>query len=253
MADNKNPQPRVGILKRFANIIQNNSDNLYRSTYYTDPSEKQQLQAIKKDINNTIKDIMDTTTDTVGEPNISKLYERMMLNAQNDGSTITEFDRIFGDTEFVNNLTSSYLDNRWVKAVDMEIDEILKYMPKLQEALDTITDNVLSADSFSKDYLNIMNTISDGGISDEQFDRNIEDLKELYKLPKLIKDIYKQASKYGECFVYCVPYEKAIQKLLLPHAATSSAFSSPLENATATTPAKLQTTSASFSIFRAAW
>ena len=214
MADNKNPQPRVGILKRFANIIQNNSDNLYRSTYYTDPSEKQQLQAIKKDINSTIKDIMDTTTDTVGEPNISKLYERMMLNAQNDGSTITEFDRIFGDTEFVNNLTSSYLDNRWVKAVDMEIDEILKYMPKLQEALDTITDNVLSADSFSKDYLNIMNTISDGGISDEQFDRNIEDLKELYKLPKLIKDIYKQASKYGECFVYCVPYEKAIQKLV---------------------------------------
>ena len=215
MADKNNqPQPRTGLLRRFANIIQSNSDDLYKNAYYTDPGNKQQLQAIKTDINNTIKDIMDSTTDTVGEPNISKLYERMMLNIQNDKSTITEFDRIFGDTEFVNNLTASYLDNRWVRALDLEIDEVLKYMPKLQEALDTITDNVLSADSFSKDYLNLINTLADANTSEEQFDRNIDDLKELYELPKLVKDIYKQASKYGECFVYCVPYEKAIQRLV---------------------------------------
>lgn len=212
--DNQQQQPRIGLLRKFANIIQNNSDDLYKSAYYSDPSNKQQLQNIKNDINNSIKDIMDSTTDNIGEPNISKLYERLLLNAQNDRDTISEFDKIFGNTEFVNNLTASYLDNRWVRAVDLEIDEILKYMPKLQEALDTITDNVLSADSFSKDYLNLINTLSDNSTSDEQFDRNITDLKEGYDLLKLIKDIYKNASKYGECFVYCVPYEKAIQKLV---------------------------------------
>ena len=207
-------QPRGNVLRRLAGLIQGNSDDLYRSTYYSDPSNRQQLRAIKTDITNTIKDIMDSTTDKIGEPNISKLYERLYFNAQNDRTTLTEFDKIFGDNEFVNNLTASYLDNRWVKAVDTEIDEVLKYMTKLQEALDTITDNVLSADSFSKDYLNLANDLSDSSITGEQFDRNIKELKTKYGLLKLIKRIYKETSKYGECFVYRVPYEKAIQKLL---------------------------------------
>lgn len=207
-------QPRGNVLRRLAGLIQGNSDDLYRSTYYSDPSNRQQLRAIKTDITNTIKDIMDSTTDKIGEPNISKLYERLYFNAQNDRTTLTEFDKIFGDNEFVNNLTASYLDNRWVKAVDTEIDEVLKYMTKLQEALDTITDNVLSADSFSKDYLNLTNDLSDNSITGEQFDRNIKELKTKYGLLKLIKRIYKETSKYGECFVYRVPYEKAIQKLL---------------------------------------
>ena len=214
MAKEQQQQPRIGALRKLANLIQGNSDDLYRTTYYADPSNKQQLRAIKTDITSTIKDIMDSTTDNIGEPNISKLYERLYLNAQNDKSAVTEFDKIFGDNEFVNNLTASYLDNRWVKAVDTEIDEVLKYMTKLQEALDTITDNVLSADSFSKDYLNLTNDLADSTITGEQFDRNIKELKFKYDLLKLIKKIYKATSKYGECFVYRVPYEKAIQKLL---------------------------------------
>ena len=211
---NEQQQPRIGSLRKLAALIQGNSDDLYRSTYYADPDNKQQLRAIKTDITNTIKDIIDTTTDNIGEPNISKLYERLYLNSQNDKSTISEFDKIFGDNEFVNNLTASYLDNRWIKAVDTEIDEVLKYMTKLQEALDTITDNVLSADSFSKDYLNLTNDLANSTITGEQFDRNIKELKKKYDLLKLIKKIYKNTSKYGECFVYRVPYEKAIQKLL---------------------------------------
>jgi len=214
MPNQNEQQPRIGLLRRLANIIQGNSDDLYKNAYYSDPGNKQQLKAIKTDITNTIKDIMDTTVDNVGEPNISKLYERLYFNAQNDKETIGDFDRIFSDNEFINNLTASYLDNRWVKAVDIEVNEILKYMPKLQEALDTITDNVLSADSFSKDYLNLVNTLSDATTTEEQFDRNISDMKDSYDMLKLIKQVYKETSKYGECFVYCVPYEKAIQKLL---------------------------------------
>jgi len=212
MADDK--QIRLGPIKRLANLIQGNNDALYKTTYYSDPTNRQQLQALKTDITNTIKDIMTNSTDNTGQPNISKLYERLLLGFQNDKSTVDDFERIFSDNDFVNNLTASYLDNRWVRAVDMEIDEILKYMPKLQEALDTITDNVLSADSFSKDFLNIKNTLSNGDTTTEQFDKNVEDLKKDYKLLKLIKEIYEDTSKYGECFIYCVPYDKAIQKLL---------------------------------------
>lgn len=213
MANDLQKAPRMGTLKKFANLVQRGTDNFYASTYYSDPTSKTQLQNIKSDITSSIKDIMDTNSDNVGEPNISKLYERLLM-AQKDDGTIKEFERIFGDNEFINNLASSYLDNRWVKAVDEEIDEVMKYMPKLQEALDTIKDNVLSADSFSKDYLNLDTKLVSTRESEEQFSRNIDDMKTRYNLLKLTGEIYEKASKYGEVFVYCVPYTKAISALL---------------------------------------
>lgn len=211
--DEKKQQSRISTIKKIANAIQGNVSDLYKSTYYSDIDNVNQLQNIKNSIDASIKNIMDTNSDTVGEPNISKLYERMLMNAQNDPSTINEFERIFGDNEFVNNLANSYMDNRWVKAVDMEIDEILRYMPKLNEALLTMRDNVLSADSFSKDYLNIEND-SPSPETAEQFSHNIVDFKTKYDLLKLTTDIYDNTSKYGEVFIYCVPYQKAIQRLM---------------------------------------
>ena len=214
--NNKNDQqkPRMGVLRKLADLVQGNMDDMYRTTYYADPNNRDQLQAIKTDITTSIKDIMDTNSDNIGEPNISRLYERLLLNTQSNPDTVKEFERIFGDNEFINNLTSSYLDNRWVKAVDEEINEVLKYMPKLQEALDTIKDNVLSSDSFSKDYLNLESKLSPTKESEEQFGRNITDMKERYNMLKLTSEIYEKTSKYGETFVYCVPYDKAIRRLV---------------------------------------
>ena len=214
MAENNNSTPpKIGTFRKLANTIQSGINDLYKNIYYSDPSNKQQLQNIKTDMTDTIKNIMNTAASNFGEPNISKLYERLLLT-QNDKSIITDFERIFGNNEFVSNLTSSYLDNRWVRTVDMELDEVCKYMPKLQEALNTITDNILSADSFHKDYLNIVNDLSNSNTTDEQFAHNIDELKTIYDLSKLIKEIYNKESKYGETFIYIVPYDKAIQRLM---------------------------------------
>ena len=214
MPSNEPKKPNESLLRRFASLVQGNMDDMYRSTYYADPNNKDQLQAIKTDITSSIKDIMNSNTDNIGEPNISRLYERLLLNNQNDPNTVAEFERIFGDNEFINSLTSSYLDNRWVKAIDTEIDEVMKYMPKLQEALSTIKDNVLSSDSFSKDFLNLESKLAPTKESEEQFARNINDMKDRYDMLKLTSKIYDQTSKYGETFVYCVPYTKAISALM---------------------------------------
>lgn len=213
MAERDENIPGLSGIRKLAASVQTNLDNLYQSVHYADPSNTRQLNNIKADVNNTIKDIMATTSDAIGQPNISKVFDRLRL-AQNDRGTVTEFERIFGDSEFVSNLTSTYMDNRWIRAIDIEVDEILKYMPKLQEALDTVADNVLSADSFNKDYLNLSNSLPDSNIADEQFSRNIADLKEQYDLLRLIKTIFKQTSKYGEAYVYRVPYDRAIQRLM---------------------------------------
>lgn len=211
--DKDNSNIRFGTLKKIANLIQSGNDDIYKSTYYSDPDNKKQLDNLKSSIDSSIKDILDINTGSIGEPNMSRLYERMYFNSQNDSDTVKEFEKIFGDNEFINNLSNAYTDNRWVKAIDEELDETLKYMPKLEESLQTLRDNVLSADSFSKDFLSLQAQIETNNNQD-QFNNNIDELKSKYDLLKLTNEIYYDISKYGEVFVYCVPYEKAIQTLM---------------------------------------
>ena len=210
--DNKS-NIRFNALKKIAGLIQSNSDEIYKSTYYTDPENKRQLNDLKSSIDSSIKDILNNNVNMTGEPKMSRLYERLFFNSQNDQDTVAEFEKIFGDNDFINNLSSSYMDNRWIKAIDDEMDQTLRYMPKLEEALQTLRDNVLSADSFNKDFLTLKPQI-EGEKSQDQFDHNIQDLKKNYDLLKLINEVYYDTSKYGETFIYCVPYEKAIQNLM---------------------------------------
>ena len=205
---------RRSLMDRLRTRTTDNINSLYKSTYYSDNENKTQLQLIKKDISNSIRDIMDNNNNNVGAPNISKLYERLFLKTQNDPNTVKDFEAIFGNNEFVQDIANSYLDNRWVRAIDQEIDEVLRYMPKLEEALQTIRDNVLSSDSFSKDYLTLESYFGVSNKDKEQFSRNIDILKNKYELLKNLKDWYYEISKYGEVFVYCVPYQKALQRLM---------------------------------------
>ena len=218
MPDNENSNSpatsRSGLLKRLAGRVNDGLGQLYKSTYYSDSSNRDALQALKSDISTSIKSIMDNNKDNTGIPNMSRVYERLLLNKQNDEKSVKEFEAIFGDNEFVSNLANSYLDNRWVKAMDKEIDEVLRYMPKLQEAINVMRDNVLSSDSFSKDFLNLESMINVSTSDKEQFSRNVDRMKDRYNLLFETKEWYDQISKYGEVFVYCVPYDKAIQKLL---------------------------------------
>ena len=210
--DNKRSAMSFNTLKKIAERIQGNSDSIYRSTYYSDPKDKQVLNTLKTSIDTSIKSIMDNNSDSLGEPNISRMYERLLMNTQNDSGTVEEFRKLFEDNEFMTSLATSYMDNRWIKAFDDEIDEILRYFPKLEEALLTIRDNVLSADSFSKDFLHMKDELQTEDSS--VFTSNVEDMKKNYNLIKLTNETYYNTAKYGEEFIYVVPYETAINKLL---------------------------------------
>ena len=213
MANNTKSGPNMGVLKRLASRVQSNSDAIYKSTYYSDPTDKHTLDALRTDIDASIKNIMSNNVNTVGEPNISKMYERILMNnGIKDSETMGEFKKLFEDNDFLTSLSTAYMDNRWIKALDDEIDEILRYFPKLEEALQTIRDNVLSADSFSKDFLNIKDTLQ--GEDSAVFSNNIDGMKSMYNLIKLTNETYYNTSKYGEEFIYCVPYETAIKQLL---------------------------------------
>ncbi len=200
------------LITKLANNIQTGIDNLYNSTYYSQPTNQRDLIVAKNNIDLSIDKIISNNMNMIGSPNISQLYSRMQLkNMQKDAKTIKQLEDVFSDQSLMDTVLTQYSQNKYLKDFDNDIDTICKYMPQLTEALEIKKDNVLSADHFSKDFLTIVpDTISENS----DFDQNIKDIKKRYKLLELCEDSYTNTGKYGEQFIYVVPYSKAITRLM---------------------------------------
>lgn len=198
-------------VKKLFGFVQSGLNKLYQNTFYTTPENRNSREAIGRDINNALDHIISNNLDISGEPNISRLYSRIM-NAQNDKDTVKAFEKLFDDKQLMSSLMASYSDNRYLYDFDGEIDIILKYMPKLHEALKTKRDNVLTTDHFSKDYITAINT-SDI-TNDDIFSKRMDEIKKQYRLLDKFEEWYDMTSKYGDQFIYIVPYSKAFKNLL---------------------------------------
>lgn len=198
-------------VKKLAGLVQNNMNQLFKNTFYSLPDSKRDLELISNNIHKSLDNIIANNVSNTGISNISSLYNRIN-SAQKDPEVVDKISSIFEDNKIMDNLMSSYIENKYLKDIDNEIEVVCKYMPKLEEALDTRRDNVLSSDHFTKDFLNIENSfnIKDEGL----FNKRIAEIKEKYHLLEVTDDIYYRTDKYGEVYLYTVPYNKAISKLL---------------------------------------
>lgn len=190
-------------------------DNLYRSTYYTSNDNKKALDTLRKNIDTSITDLIDNSYSSNGA-NMSKVYSRVvssMKNVQNDKQTTENIEKIFSDQGAMDNILSTYMDNKYIRDLDLEIDTICKYMPKLEEALEVKKEGVLSADDFTKEFVTIK-SISNTNMDSSSMSANIDEIKKTYKLNDIIETTYDNTSKYGEQFLYVVPYNKAFSLLL---------------------------------------
>lgn len=197
-----------GTLNNIALSIKNNIDKLYTNTYFTQPTNSRDLANLKKDISNSINSITTNNLDNVGT-SLSKMYSK--LGSMNGDSDLRKsMENIFGDQANLDGIMQAYQENKWLKDLDNEIDSICKYMPKLLEALDTRKDNVLSADHFSKDFISVPNSST---INNSTFSERVEAIKTKYDLLTEVDTWYDNAAKYGEQFLYIVPYKQALKRL----------------------------------------
>lgn len=211
--DNKSIAKASRNIQDIANGISGNMDALYRSTYMTSPQQGKDLQDLNDRINDNIDKIVTRNIDTVGMPSVSKLYTRAAGATGSNSSKVTaELEKMFDNGMVTDDLYEMFMSNRYLKELDNEIDTVCRYMPELEEALAVQKDCVLSADHFSKDFLTFQYPGS--GVDEKQFSERVKDLKRKYELAKLTEEIYDDTSKYGEKFIYRVPYATAIGKLL---------------------------------------
>ena len=192
-------------------------DSLYSSIYLTRSDDKNNLNQVVNDINGNINDIL-SQINGKNVSDISDLYVRLV---NKDYIKSTSISSEIGET------IESFFDNRGlimdslnlqnirksIQAENYQYDLICKYMTKLEDALEIKKDNVLSSDNFTKDFVNIVSNKSDEE-SISIFNDNALILKEKYNIQNLFEDIYYKTSKYGEFFLYEVPYTKAFERLL---------------------------------------
>jgi len=202
-------------IQNIASGIQSNMDSLYTSTYFSTPRANNDVKILADNINDNIDRIISRNQNTIGMPSVSVLYTRIFNQtgqSLDKNGIIDGINKMFEDPMMMDDLYATFMNNRFIRELDDEIDTVCKYMPKLEEALSAKKDSVLSSDHFSKNFLNIKFPVTG---DNERLSQRIEDIKKKYKLQKLAEEMYDDTAKYGEKFVYIVPYEVAITRLLV--------------------------------------
>ena len=191
--------------------VQASIDKLYTDIRGNSPETSRTLDYMRTRMHHAIDGIINNNVSNTGISNISSLYARS-LNVQNDKNIVNSIINTFENDTMMENVMSLYSQNVYLKEADREFEVIMKYMPKLHDALDTRKEAVLSADHFTKDAINI--TSSSADMSEVSTSVNIKRMRDKYEIDDLIDRIYDETDKLGECFIYCVPYKKAMERLL---------------------------------------
>ena len=201
--------------------IDKSMDDIYASTYLSDRTNLNDLENISSDIEKNIDSIIRRNSE-FDISNVSKLYSRLMLKDTmgKDTNVSKTIEDVLGNDDLNTALLTSYLSNKWIKDLDDEIDTVLRYCTKMGEALDLIKDSVISSDSMTKDSI-IVHAPTTSEITPSQFDDRTSRLDKKYNMYSRRSTWYENASKYGEQYVYVVPYNKAIRKLLVDKNKTS--------------------------------
>lgn len=200
-------------INAWINNVNTSMERLYNDTYLSDRTNMSDLENITDDIEDNINAIIRRNNE-FDSSNITKLYSRLMLknSVNKDNELAGQIENMFNDTDF-NNILTNYMSNKWIKDLDNEIDTVLKYCTKMGEALDLMRDAVIASDSTTKDTVIVKAPITDKAELSTFYDRTAK-ISTKYDMDKKRLEWYMNASKYGEQYVYCVPYNKALTKLL---------------------------------------
>ena len=205
--------------KKIAGSIQANIDDLYKNTYFTNNDNSKYIDSIKRRMDDDLEGLIDKAKAQNGGTNMADLYARTL--ARNDTDSLNEIRSALEDETVLADIMDIYSQNALVRDLDREIDTVCKYMPKLDEALDIKKDNVLSADHFNDDAVRIsIENVSGTGIKNDNSNKSEADGSDLelfarkYDLEAFRNELYSKTAKYGEQFVYIVPYKRALEKLI---------------------------------------
>ena len=204
-------------VRKRLDVLDKRTDSAYQRTYVTRVDNKKDTDSITGQINDNLDDIlMKINGQEVSD--ITNLYLRLKtkdtVGARDAQKQVyNSIEELFDSSQQIMDTISLDAIRKSIQAYDYQIDLICKYMTKLEDALDIKKDSVLSSDNFTKEFVNVVS-----GKSSEIFINTFNDratmIKDKYDVQNLFEEMYYKTSKYGEYFLYQVPYHRAFQRLL---------------------------------------
>ena len=218
-------------------MLRKQVDDLYSSTYYTSDNSEEMSSQVTDRLDDAIRKSTQGDDEFQNISNTSRLFMKVMKGSNVGNSATNKLAKSFGsgglddistmfqNPDIISSIMDSYSKTKWITELDNEFDMICKYMPKLKDALDIKRDAVLCSDTYTKRFLNVRakgeNPSSD---KNSAIQNNIEEMMRKYDLADRAEQWYDDTSKYGEAFVYCVPYNVALEELLKRKNSTSSTY-----------------------------
>ena len=218
MPDNANQRK----INKSLDLLRQRVNDLYNNTYYTNDNSEEFKTQVTDKLDDAIRKSTQQDEEFKNISNTSRLFRKLLKNTSSSNSAQAKLDKAFGrggeddisslfqSTDMVASMMEAYSKTKWISELDNEFDLICKYMTKLQAALDIKRDAVLCSDSYTKEFLEI-HAKGENPQSDKNaaIQNNIDEMVKKYDLSNKAETWYEDTSKYGEEFVYCVPYSAA--------------------------------------------
>lgn len=191
-------------------ILDKKVDSLYNDIYITRTDNKKNLEDIINNIDDTIDKLQGAEMNASG---ISELLRRVDRQESNNTTKFMKgVTELFENENLVGNVVIHDETHQYIMSQNYNYDLICKYLPRLQDALEIKRDNVLCSDNFDKEFL-IPQSPSVAKSEIDIFNSNTEKLENEYDISEFLDDTYMKTSKYGEDFVYVVPYPVAFERI----------------------------------------
>lgn len=205
--NNEVKKKNSSIINNISNSINNLLNLSYSKSNFTKPTNRDSLKITVDDINKSMDVLMANVRNNTGIDNLSVLYSKI----SSDEKEITSgLKNIFEDENNMDNLMGLYSQNKFIKELDIEIDTLCRYMPQLEEAINILKENVLASEQVNKEFLYMNN---DSSSDENAFGENVSKMKFKYALEEWLDETYYRTAKYGEDFLYVVPYADAFTAL----------------------------------------
>ena len=191
-------------------LLDQKMDALYKDIYISRPDNKQNLDSMIDDLDTTIDKLQGIDANV---SSMSELLRRIDSTGEsNTKKLMSSVQDLFNDQNLIGSLFANDTIHNYIAGQNYNYDLICKYLPRLQDALEILRDNVLCSDNFSKSFINPKSNKSSKE-ENLRFSNNTKRLEKEYEITEFLDQTYMNTSKYGEDFIYIVPYRTAFARL----------------------------------------
>lgn len=212
--DNKVEEKIPRSISSKLDLLDTKLDNLYKNVYISRPDNQHNMNDIIRKLDDSIDKLQSNELNVSGMSELLRRIDKENGVSNKDvDNLMTSVQGLISDESLLNTLYNNDDIHKYILSQNYNYDMLCKFVPKVLDALELKRDNVLCADNFSKRFLN-PTSVKSSKNEVQKFTTNCRKLERKYDLDQFYNDTYMNVSKYGEDFIYIVPYKVAFERLL---------------------------------------